>query len=184
VLAKETPVRRLAPGVEPAMRLLTHFMPMQPRTVQGDGVTLFYIRYSHPVFAVWREQRRKVRIRYHPEDLSRVYVSADGKNYVEARYADLRRPAISLWEQRAAVKALRAQSHPRLSEALVFKAIEQQREIVARARSETRRVQTRQSSKPQHSRRPDSAWLPAAPPASPSNVDYSKTVDAFPVEIW
>jgi putative transposase len=42
-------------------------------------------------------------------------VSADGKNYVEARYADLRRPAISLWEQRAAVKALRAQSHPRLS---------------------------------------------------------------------
>lgn len=184
VLAKETPVRRLAPGVEPAIRLLTHFMPMQPRIVQGDGVSIFYIRYWHSVFAVWREQRRKVRVRYHPEDLSRIYVSADGKNYVEARYADLRRPAISLWEQRAAVKALRAQSHPRLSEALVFKAIEQQREIVARARRETRRARTPESPTPQHLRRPDSAWLPAAPPAPSSKVDYSKTVDAFPVEIW
>jgi putative transposase len=54
--------------------------------------------------AGWREQRRRVRVRYHPEDLSRVYVSADGRNYVEARYADLRRPAISLWEQRAAIR--------------------------------------------------------------------------------
>lgn len=85
---------------------------MQPRIVQGDGVTIFYIRYWHPVFAVWREQRRKVRVRYHPEDLSRVYVSADGKNYVEARYADLRRPPISLWEQRAAVKGAASAKPP------------------------------------------------------------------------
>ena len=83
-----------------------------------------------PVFIVWREQKRRVRVRYHPEDLSRVYVSSDGANYVEARYADLRRPSISLWEQRAAVKHLRAANERRLSEELVFRAIGQQRRIV------------------------------------------------------
>ncbi len=39
-------------------------------------------------------------VRYHPEDLSRVFVSVDGRTYHEARHADLRLPAISLWEQR------------------------------------------------------------------------------------
>lgn len=73
-----------------------------------------------------------MRVRYHPEDLSRVFVSADGRNYVEARYADLRRPPITLWEQRAAVRALRAGNQPRVSEALLFQAIEQQRGIVER----------------------------------------------------
>ena len=184
VLSQASPVRRLPPGIEQAVRLLTHFMPVQPRTVQGDGVTIFYIRYWHPVFAVWREQRRKVRVRYHPEDLSRIYASADGKNYVEARYADLRRPAISLWEQRAAVKALRAQSHPRLSEALVFKAIEQQREIIDRARRETRRTVSGGPTKAKRDRAPDRDWLTASRPAPASPVDYSKSVDAFPLEIW
>lgn len=83
-----------------------------------------HIRYWHPVFTVWRADRRSVRVRYHPEDLSRVYVSADGKHYIEARYADLCRPSITLWEQRAAVRWLREQDHPRLSEVLLFKAIE------------------------------------------------------------
>ncbi len=120
-------VRQLPPGDDEIMKLLINFMPLQNRSIQADGLTIFYIRYWHPVFIVWREQRRRVRVRYHPEDLSRVYVSADGRNYVEARYADLRRPSISLWEQRAAVRALRANHDPRLSEERIFRAIGEQR---------------------------------------------------------
>jgi putative transposase len=142
-LVGTAPTRQLAPGPDEALRLLIHFMPLQARTIQLDGLTIFYIRYWHPIFIVWREDRRHVRVRYHPEDLSRVYVSADGKNYVEARYADLRRPAITLWEQRAAVRALRAQHQPRISEAFLFKAIEQQRRIVDRARRETKHVRAK-----------------------------------------
>lgn len=47
------------------------------------------------------------RARFHPEDLSRVFVISDGRTNVEATFADLRRPRISLWEQRQARKALR-----------------------------------------------------------------------------
>lgn len=181
VLSKVSPPRRLPPDVDAAVRLLTHFMPLALRTVQGDGLTIFHIRYWHPVFAVWREQRRKVRVRYHPEDLSRIYASADGKNYVEARYSDLRRSPISLWEQRAAVKALRAQGNPRLSEALVFMAIERQRAIVERARRETRHARA-DSAKAPPRQRPATRTPP--PPAPVKAVDYSKRVDPFPVEMW
>ena len=108
----DSTIRTLPADPQAALRFLIHFMPVEPRTIQANGLTIFYIRYWHPVFAAWRETRRGVRVRYHPDDLSRVFVSADGKTYVEARYADMRRPAVSLWEQRAAVRTLRAQGEP------------------------------------------------------------------------
>jgi putative transposase len=128
-----------------------------------------------------------VRVRYHPEDLSCVFVSADGKNYVAARFADLRRPSISLWEQRSAVRALREQGEPKLSEQLIFKAIENQRRIVEQARHETRkaRSKSRLASDGSSQLKPPDGW-PSTPTsqAGTPTVDYSKTVDAFPVEMW
>jgi putative transposase len=185
-LADTRAPRHIPPGPEEAQRLLINFMPMVQRSIQADGLTLFHIRYWHPVFVAWREQRRRVRVRYHPEDLSRIYVSADGRNYVEATYADLRRPRISLWEQRAAVRTLRGGHQPRLSEELVFKAIGQQRQIVERAQQQTRRVKA--------GRMPQPLQAPATPPTPASTlrppevaaaeVDYSKPADPFEVEIW
>jgi len=171
-------VRQIGTDPDAALRLLIDFMPVARRTIQQDGLTLFHIRYWHSVFTVWRDDRRAVRVRYHPEDLSRVYVSADGRNYVEAHYADLRRPAITLWEQRAAVRWLREQDHPRLSEALLFKAIERQREIVRRATHQTRR--TRAGNPVPEAGGEDRA----ASATSSSTLDYGKKMDAFPVEIW
>ena len=179
-LSAVRPARQIPPGPEEAQKLLINFMPMTSRSIQGDGLTLFYIRYWHPVFVVWREQRLRVRVRYHPEDLSRVYVSADGRNYVEAYYADLRRPVITLWEQRAAIKALRAANQPRLSEELLFRAIGQQRKIVEQARKQTRSVKAGRSQQ-----------IPVLAPAPPQaagaaspGVDYSKPAEPYKVEIW
>ena len=182
----DSPIRTLPADADAALRFLIHFMPVQPRTIQLNGLTIFYIRYWHPIFATWRETRKAVRVRYHPENLSSIFVSADGRNYVEARYADLRRPEISLWEQRAAVRALRAEGQPKLSEHLLFKAIEQQRRIVERARRETKAA--RSEDKSRRSRPADPEWArsswPRAKKNEPTAIDYSKSVDAFPVEIW
>lgn len=170
----DSPVRVIEPGPDVALRLLIDFMPVANRSIQQDGLTVFHIRYWHPVFTAWRADRRTVRVRYHPEDLSRVYVSTNGKQYVEARYADLRRPSITLWEQRAAVRWLREQDHPRLSEALLFKAIGQQREIVQRAAREARRVRTAKRTS-----RAETSDATAQP-----DLNYGRKVVAFPVEIW
>lgn len=107
-LCKTRPPRQLPAGPEEAWRLLINFMPLANRSVQADGLTIFYNRYWHPVFGVWREERRRVRVRYHAEDLSRILVSADGRNYIEACCADLRWPSVSPREQRAAVKTMKA----------------------------------------------------------------------------
>ncbi|KAA0080907.1 transposase [Paraburkholderia sp. T12-10] len=172
--AADAPVRLIEPGPDAALRLLIDFMPVARRSIQQDGLTIFHIRYWHPVFTAWRADRRTVRVRYHPEDLSRVFVSADGKHYVEARYADLCRPSITLWEQRAAVRWLREQDHPRLSEVLLFKAIEQQREIVRRAARQASHVRAGKSDN----------GTDTASAAAPSDLNYDKRVVAFPVEIW
>ena len=127
-----------------------------------------------------------MRVRYHPDNLSRVFVSADGKDYVEARYADTRRPAVSLSEQRAAVRALRAQGEPRLSEHLLFRAIEQQRRIVERARRETRHARAKGTPPRTHSPEPPlgRGWPDANAATEAAAVDYSKSVEPFPVEMW
>lgn len=57
---------------------------MAARTIQADGLTLFHIRYWHPIFVAWRVANRSVVVRYHPEDLSRIFVSKDGKDHLEA----------------------------------------------------------------------------------------------------
>ena len=56
-------------------------------------------------------------VRYLPVDLSRVFVTADGNTYVEATFADLRRPRISLREQRSRAGRFVRRDRPQLKEA-------------------------------------------------------------------
>ena len=179
-LVEQRAPRQLAPGPDEAMKLLINFMPLAHRSIQADGLTIFYIRYWNPVFVVWREQRQRVRVRYHPEDLSRIFVSADGRNYVQANYADLRRPRITLWEQRAAVRALRAAHVPRVSEEHVFRAIGAQRQIVEQAERSARRARRNSKAPPAA----PSTELQTRDSRQPTEVDYSKPVTPYAVEIW
>jgi putative transposase len=184
-LTAASPVRVLPGDPSKQLRFLVTFLPMVTRSIQNDGLTIFYLRYWHPIFAAWRETGRRVSVRYHPEDLSRVFVSADGKTFVEATFADLRRPRISLWEQRMARKALRAGGSRDISEELIFRTVERQRQIVRRAASETRRVKSTVAAPARRSPR-DIPWPEAAPRAqpSPADVDYTKTPEDVHVEVW
>jgi putative transposase len=177
----QTP-RQLQPGPEEAWNWLVHFMPLTHRTVQADGVTIFHIRYWHAMFAAWRVERKRVWVRYHPEDLSRIFVSTNGKQYLEARCADLRHPAISLWEQRAMCRILRGQHQP-VSEASIFQAIKLQRRIVVQARSETR-MQRRESPQKTKAKARSHPWVPQLGEVPPAQVDYSRDPPPFNVEIW
>jgi hypothetical protein len=56
------------------LRFLIRFLPAAQRIIQAYGLTLFHIRYWHPIFVAWRETRRTVTVRYHPEDMLRVFL--------------------------------------------------------------------------------------------------------------
>ncbi|MEA3100153.1 Mu transposase C-terminal domain-containing protein [Caballeronia mineralivorans] len=51
---------RLPPTADAELRFLIRFLPVAQRTIQSDGLTLFHIRYWHPIFVAWREARRTV----------------------------------------------------------------------------------------------------------------------------
>ena len=175
------PPRQLRSGPEEAWDWLVHLMPLTHRTVQFDGVTMFHIRYWHPIFAAWRVERKKLIVRYHPEDLSRIFVSTHGQHYIEVRCADLRRPGISLWEHRAICRILRGDKRP-VSEASIFQAIEAQRQIIAKARADTR-LQRREGPRKKPKVRPQ-PWVPPVTAETSAEVDYGKTLKPFEVEIW
>jgi putative transposase len=174
---------------EAQWKFLLQFLPVTRRTVQADGLTLFHLRYWHPVFSAWRLDRRAVMIRYHPEDLSRIFISVSGKPFIEARFADLRRPPISLREQRAIVRHLRDQGQKQISEAMIFRAIEEQRRVLTQAQRDTRRAKM-QRSHPKgqtQANKPRSQFLvpqSAAHGLQSEPVDYSKPAPAYDAELW
>jgi len=69
------------------------------------------------------------RVKYDPRDLSRIFARVED-GYVEARPADVTRPAIALWEHRAAVAELRAAGRRAVDEDLIFSTILAQRALV------------------------------------------------------
>jgi len=159
---------------------------MASRTIQADGLMLFYLHYWHPIFAAWRAANRRVVVRYHPEDFSKVFVSADGKEYVEASFADLRRGRIYLWEQKAALKHLRSQGESHVTESAIFNAIAAQRSIIegatAKRRSAHRRGRAGATS-PFPASGQSSQQTKSSDASSPTpDVDYSKPAPTYHVE--
>ncbi|MFM0079061.1 Mu transposase C-terminal domain-containing protein [Paraburkholderia sediminicola] len=164
---------------------LLRFLPIAPRTIQPDGLNLFWIRYWHPLFTVWRETRRAVAVRYHPEDLSRVFVSAGKKCYIEVRYADLRRPPISLFEQRAALKSIRARGQRTILEREIFETVMQQRSVIVNAtRATRRRRRSRPQSIPSVGKLDRQGTQQQLEQRAAEQVDYDSPVTAYDVEQW
>jgi len=67
--------------------------------------------------------------RYDPRDLSRIYLLGPDDTYYDLAYRDLRRPPISLWEHRLALKRLREEGRTLIDEAAIFGAIDAMRAI-------------------------------------------------------
>lgn len=106
------------------------FLPGEHRMLRRDGIHLHNIRYWSPALAGDLDQRREpLLVKYDPRDLSRVFVCRPNGRYVEARYRQLGHPSITLWEQKAAVRRLRAQGRGEVSEQQIFEAIALQRRI-------------------------------------------------------
>ena len=120
------------------------FLPEDERNLRRDGIHFCNIRYwSDALAADVGQSKEKLLIKYDPRDLSRIFVRRPSGSFVEARYRDLGWPAITLAEQRAVMRLLRAQGRREVDEALLFKTALRQREIVDAARRQT--VATRRS---------------------------------------
>lgn len=110
-------------------RFLIDFLPLERRLVRREGVWLHSIGYWADVLGTWIGHRERMIVRYDPRDLSRIYLLAPDGVYYDLAYRDLRRPPISLWEHRLALKRLRDEGRVQVDEAAIFQMIEAMRAI-------------------------------------------------------
>ena len=169
-------------------RFLIDFLPLERRLVRRDGVSLHRIHYWSDLLSVWIGEAQKMIVRYDPRDLSRIYLLGPDGQYYDLAYRDVRRPPITLWEQRLALKRLREQQHAYIDEAAIFRTIDAMREIVdhATATTKTARRQRERRLRLIPGGRVDET--PALEPSSPSAVRGTPVrqphEDMLPVEEW
>ena len=167
-------------------QFLVDFLPSEQRVLQRDGLHLFHIRYwADELRWLMGRESRKFTLKYDPRDLSRIFVLTEN-GIIEARPADLTRPAITLWEHRAARRALREAGRRSVDEELIFRTIEAQRDLVDSAERQTKAIRRHQARRAHLDPRPMINVTPAleALPAPENKSNALKDHPGFYVEEW
>jgi putative transposase len=120
-------------SVPDARRFLIDFLPLERRLVRREGVWLHSVGYWSDVLHTWIGHREPMIVRFDPRDLSRIFLLGPDGVYYDLAYRDLRRPPISLWEHRLALKRLRDEGRIHVDEAAIFQTIEAMRAIADEA---------------------------------------------------
>lgn len=170
-------------------QFLVDFLPSELRVLQRDGLHLFHIRYwADELRWLMGRESRKFTLKYDPRDLSRIFVLTEN-GIIEARPADLTRPAVTLWEHRAARRALREAGRRSVDEELIFRTIEAQRDLVDSAERQTKAIRRHQARRahlaplPMIDVTPDIA-APDALPAPEGTGSPFLSHPGFKVEEW
>lgn len=163
--------------VHDSLAFLIDFLPFEPRVLRRTGIHLNNICYWSDGFAPWIGRcDEMVLVKYDPRDLHQVFVKLGG-NYLMAPTRNPGRPAITLWEQKAALRVQRARGRREIDEETIFRTIAAQRTLVEQATKET--TQTRRL----RARRAHLQERPALPASAPADEEVI-ALPHFPVEVW
>jgi putative transposase len=122
-----------------ATAFVLDFLPFEERIVRRDGVRLFNVVYYDGTLAPLLDSaERKCRVKYNPRDMSAVFVEVAGRGHLRVPCADLGRPPMTLWEQRAAAHAMRMEGRATVDEAAITAAVLEQRRVLAEAQSRSK----------------------------------------------
>jgi putative transposase len=111
-------------------RFLLDFLPYEERNLQKTGVQLFGFEYASPQLRGQHIRRRtRLRVKYDPRDISRVWVQVSSGKFVEARWRQLGQPPMTKWERERALKALAARGRTERDARAIGEAVLEQRAI-------------------------------------------------------
>ncbi|MDW9925085.1 DDE-type integrase/transposase/recombinase [Sinorhizobium meliloti] len=152
------------------MRFWLTFLPEQERTLRPTGIHLFGLRYWSPALSadVGRSDRRLL-VKYDPRDMARIFVRRPSGSFVEARYADLTLPSVTLHEAVAARRALLAKGRQEINTRAIVSTAIAQRKLVDAATRKTAAVRRGGAGKPK-TNVDDNGW------GSLRGIDSSKPV--------
>ena len=120
------------------LRFWLTFLPEQERTLRPTGIHLFGLRYWSAALSadVGRSDRRLL-VKYDPRDMARVFIRRPSGNFVEARYADLTLPSITLHEALTARRTLLEKGRREVDTHAIVRTAMAQRELVDEATKKT-----------------------------------------------
>lgn len=169
-------------AVTDARQFFIDFLPLERRRVRREGVVLHNIAYWGDVLRSAVEEPDSFIIRYDPRDLSRIYWLGPDGIYYDLAYSDVRRPSISLWEHKAALRKIRADGSKEVDEDAIFEAIESMRTITGRADRLTK-VHRRERERRMH--QPSTAIpTPSVDSGGSGSDDPSEPDSLMTVEEW
>jgi putative transposase len=152
------------------MRFWLTFLPEEERTLRPDGIHLFGLRYWSPALSAdLGRSKRRLLVKFDPRDMSRVFVRRPSGNFVEARYADVTLPSITLHEAQTARRTLLAKGRREVDMRSIIRTAMAQRELVEAASKKTAAAR-RGRARGTKSRVEDGGW------GSLRGVDSSKPV--------
>src|SRR5208283_1137468 len=169
---------------------MREFLPFEERVVGREGLRLFGIHYYDGALAGLIGTGTKLRVKYDPRDLGAVFVEMPGGGHLRVPYADLARPAITLWEHRHAVRTLRAEGRKTINEQAIFTAIAAQRRVIADACAESKAARRAAARAPGQqdilaSSQPSSSSQPMAAEDDPdARVPVITADDIAKTEFW
>lgn len=152
------------------------FLPSVERDVRRDGISLFKIQYWHDALVSNLQNRKRVTVHYDPADMSKVFVHGSSGSYLEVGYRDVRHPAISLWELRAAKRLARAEGRSALEGHMLFEIINRQRKFIETKETEVRSARQSRARSALHPR-PLLLPPPARSHAIPNDDDDDIPID-------
>jgi putative transposase len=146
------------------------FLPEQERTLRPTGIHLFGLRYWSAALSadVGRSDRRLL-VKYDPRDMARIFVRRPSGNFVEARYADVTLPSVTLHEAITARRSLLAKGRREVDTRAIVGTAIAQRELVKAATKKTAAARRSKASSSK-SKVDDGGW------GSLRGVDSSKPV--------
>lgn len=155
------------------------FTPFVERTVQRQGVVIDGIHYYAPILRRWVVSKdpngvksRPFIFARDPRDISVVYfLDPETLTYSPIPYLNNTRPAISLWELRAAVARLKENPANHVDEEMVFQGIRKMREIEEAAVQKTRLARQQRATEKRKRRMAErrSGWSGVHATASPTH---------------
>jgi putative transposase len=125
-------------------RFLIDFLPIERRLIRREGISLHSVSYWSDVLRAWVGVAEKMIVRYDPRNLSRIYLLGPDGRYYDIPYRDVRRPPITLWEQRLALKRLHEEGRSHVDESAIFRTIEMMRRIAEESVTTTKTIRRQQ----------------------------------------
>jgi putative transposase len=105
-----------------------------PSSIVSFDVKVCAFSTSPTSTACWRS----CRVKYDHRDMSAGFVELTGGGHLRIPCADLGRPPVTLWEQRAAIRTLRKAGLRSIDETAIFTAIAEQRRVLAEVQASSK----------------------------------------------